>query len=90
MNYRIIKEVEVLKGNATGKTRHFREGIELPLPVKLQIACYPEEEDEFYLFYLNSTGEIMTDTYHTTIDSAFRQANREFAITPEDWNEIGQ
>lgn len=69
----------------TGATRHYRDGAELAPPTELQITQYLGEHEGFYLFYCDETGEEQTDTYHDSIDAAMRQAEREFGVTPEEW-----
>lgn len=56
----------------------------LPQPVALSIVQY-EDDQGFYLFYLDETGQEQTDTYHDTLDSAFEQAEFEFGISKEEW-----
>ena len=85
MDYKIIKELVLRPGAATGKTKHFIGKEELASPVKLQIAQYPNGRG-FYLFYLNTNDEIMTDTYHDTIEGAMEQSEWEFNTAAEDWN----
>lgn len=85
MNYKVIKELVLRPGSATGKTRHFSGGELLPPPVKLQIAQYPDGEG-FYLFYLDANDEVMTDTYHDTIEAAMKQGTWEFNTAVEDWH----
>jgi len=84
MEYRIIKVVSLERKIPTGKTKHFEGGIELPAATMLQITQYPGDSG-FYLFYLNGQGEVMTDTYHTTIEGAFEQASWEYNVDPAEW-----
>jgi hypothetical protein len=84
MSYKILKKISLEGINATGKTRHYFGNEEIPKPVELQIVQY-DGDTGYYLFYLNKDGEEMTDTYHDTIESAFRQAEWEYNILPEKW-----
>jgi hypothetical protein len=84
MEYKIIKEISLASKEATGKTKHYAGSDELPVAIKLQIAQY-EGDDGFYLFYLDESDEVMTDTYHTTIEGAMEQAEWEYNIKPEEW-----
>lgn len=60
-----------------------QDGI-FPNPAALSIVQY-ENDQGFYLFYLDATGKEQTDTYHETLDSAFEQAEFEFGIKREVW-----
>ena len=75
------------KHQPTGKTRHFRSGQELPRPIELRIAQY-DGDPGYYLFYCDSLGGEMTDTYHDSIEEAFAQAEWEFAISKDEWTMI--
>jgi hypothetical protein len=87
MDYKVIKEILLEYKVPTGKTKHFAGSEELPPASKLQIIQY-EDDEGFYLFYLDSTGEVMTDTYHTTIDGAIEQADWEYGIKQDEWVNI--
>ena len=39
----------------------------------------------FYLFYLDKSGKEQTDTYHESIEGAFKQAEFEFGVKKEYW-----
>jgi hypothetical protein len=82
--YKIIKEVSLLSKEPTGHTKHYEGSNELPPAIKLQIAQY-EKDDGFYLFYLNQSDEVMTDTYHDTIEAAMSQAEWEYNVRPDAW-----
>ena len=84
MNYIILREISLIPGTATGKTKHFLGNMELPMPAKLQIAQYANDSG-FYLFYLDDQGSIMTDTYHDSIEGAMDQAQCEFNTEEKDW-----
>lgn len=59
----------------------------LPSPRELQIVKYPEDEG-FYLFYFGENGDLLTDTYHENVESAFEQANWEFQVNPNEWEDV--
>ena len=42
----------------------------------------------YYLLYLDSEGNELTDTYHDTLESAFDQAEWEFRVQPAEWEEV--
>jgi len=69
---------------STGNTRHFLPSGPMPLPVELQIAQYPGDSG-FYLFYLDEHGEVMTDTYHDTLERALGQGEWEFSVAADEW-----
>lgn len=87
MEHIVVKEATVRDGAATGKTRHYVGGKLVEDIDKLQIAYYPENAG-FYLFYLNEGGEIITDTFHDTIEDAQDQAFYEFTTSQEEWFEV--
>jgi hypothetical protein len=84
MSYKVLKRISLDGINTTGKTKHYFGNEELPKPVELQIVQY-DGDTGYYLFYLNKDGEEMTDTYHDTIEAAFRQAEWEFNIKQDEW-----
>ena len=66
------------------RTIHYGTNGRLPPPVALSIVQYAGDTG-FYLFYLDETGHEQTDTYHDTLDAAFRQAEYEFGVKQNDW-----
>jgi len=87
MNYKIFKEISLQGVNRTGSTKHYIDSKEVEMPAKLQIVKY-EDDSGFYLFYLDSNGEVLTDTYHDTLANAMQQALWEFNILEENWKDI--
>lgn len=84
--YRILKRLRLGPQHvATGFTRHFRDGALLPAPVALLITQYRVDQG-YYLFYCDESGEEQTDTYHDTLAQAMRQAEVEFGVKPEEWD----
>jgi hypothetical protein len=71
---------------ATGATRHVVGDSEMGPAAALAIACYPDVED-FYLFYLDEGGEVVTDTLHRSLAGAMRQAAFEYVGL--SWTEVG-
>ena len=69
---------------ATGNTTHYDGNKILPQPFALSIAQY-DGDSGFYLFYLDESGKEQTDTYHESIEGAFKQAEFEFGVKKEDW-----
>jgi hypothetical protein len=72
----------------TGKTVHYSGGEVVPTPSELQIAQYPGD-DGYYLFYLDESGQEMTDTFHDDIRSAMDQADWEFEVKSSEWEKVG-
>lgn len=80
--------------HVSGNTRHarahlegdeVREGSLFPDAVWAQIE---PADDAFYLLYLDADGKPMTDTWHETLGQAKQQAEFEFGIMDDDWNDI--
>jgi hypothetical protein len=61
----------------TGRTRHTVGGVEFGPAAALAIARYPNEEGT-YLFYLDTDGRVVTDTWHASLEDALRQAALEY------------
>lgn len=89
MKYLVIKQVTLGPGHVkTGKTRHYGpDGKELPKPAVLQIAYFPNGSG-FYLCHFAGDGKELTDTFHTTVDDAYAQAEWEFLIKPGEWEDV--
>lgn len=68
----------------TGKTRHWSGGELLPAPSELRIVKYPDDPG-FYLFYCDSDGKELTDTYHDSLEGALAQAEWEFEAKASEW-----
>jgi hypothetical protein len=62
------------------------KGIQPFPPFKsLEIAHYPGSEG-YYLFHICADGG--TDTWHESIEDALHQAEFEFAVKPDEWEDI--
>ena len=48
------------------------------------ICRYPGE-DSYYLFYCDSQWNVITDTWHETIEDALQQAEFEYASVSATW-----
>jgi len=70
----------------TGKTIHYNAGLKVDKPTQLIIAKY-EDCSGYYLLHIDKEGKEMTDTYHETIEDALEQADFEFGVQPEEWEE---
>jgi hypothetical protein len=80
----------------TGVTRHHRAHIELgevrkdeELPAPAAVEIRPED-GAYFLLYLNKHGDCLSDTWHQTLEQAKAQAQREFGIVEDDWEDAGQ
>jgi len=60
----------------TDRTRHVVDGEPKEPFLQLAIARYPGD-DGYYLFYLDSGGGVVTDTYHDSLEGAVEQADYE-------------
>jgi hypothetical protein len=74
---RVLKFADISGWTPTGRTRHFRDGRQVTHFASLAIAQY-ESDPGFYLFYCDDDWNVVTDTYHDTIDGAVSQAEFEF------------
>lgn len=68
----------------TGKTRHEVNGIEMPVPCELRISQCGADPG-YYLFYCDEHGDVMTDTWHESLEAARAQATWEFNVPPNQW-----
>ena len=73
-----------MENTSTKRTRHYRDNIELPAPLLLSIVKY-ENDEGYYLLYLDSDGNELTDTYHASVEGAMAQAEFEFRVRPDQW-----
>jgi len=85
-----VKRVELTdRHRSTGRTLHRIDDEEMQRPTSLEIVQYSGDPG-FYLFYCDSSGQAMTDTYHDSLDLALRQATREFSVHPEEWTDVDE
>ena len=81
---------------ATGRTRHFVQGEPAPEPSSLVIVRYELDAvgsgryTDYYLQYLDESGEQITNTYHETLDRAFEQATFEFECPRSAWTFVDE
>src|SRR5262245_18029036 len=71
----------------TLKTRHYRRGVLVPKPALLQIVQM-DGDSGFNLIHYDAEGVELTDTYHSSLSEAMRQAEREFVVRPEEWETV--
>jgi hypothetical protein len=73
-----VLQVASLTGiKPTGATRHFVKGEQISSFVNIALARY-EDQSGIYLFYCDEDWNVITDTYHSTVDDAIGQAEYEF------------
>jgi hypothetical protein len=84
---RLLRRIKLTSAHKpTGKTRHLHGDEPLPPPNELRIVQYSSDPG-YYLFYCDESGIEMTDTYHDSVKEAMDQAEFEFGITADEWNE---
>jgi len=85
----VVKQIVLKPGHVpTGKTRHYRGGGNpIPPPSILRIVRL-ENAPGFYLYYCDEHGREMTDTWHETLEAATAQAEWEFCVRPDDWDDV--
>lgn len=82
---RIVRRIQLRPSHAsTGKTRHYFGTEPLSSPSELRIVIY-QGDPGYYLFYCNSTGDVLTDTYHDKLSGAVDQAEWEFNVKDNEW-----
>lgn len=54
----------------------------LPNPIRLQIS---EQDKGFFLFYIDASGDVISDTWHASLKEAMAQADFEFGVKECDW-----
>ena len=87
MKYKIIKTVRLKEKKSTGFTKHIVDESLINDNIKeLKIINYPEDSG-YYLFYCDDKGFQITDTYHDSITAALEQAELEFKVKPDEWED---
>lgn len=74
---RVLRAADIRGVTPTGRTRHFVGGQLVEYFAGLAIAQY-DSPSEVYLFYCDAEWNCITDTWHTDITAAIRQAEAEF------------
>ncbi len=69
----------------TGNTRHNINGVPMPAPVELRIVKYDVADRGYYLYYCDRFGTEMTYTYHDSVEEAMAQAEWEFNVKKDEW-----
>jgi len=75
---RVLKYASVTASvEPTGATRHTVGGVPMGPAAALAVVQY-DNDDAFYLFYLDGQGQVVTDTWHASVDAALDQAAFEY------------
>ena len=77
--------LESVKENEAGIQRFHKDTLFENI-VSLKISQV-EGDPGFYLFYVDASGDQLIETYHATLEYAMRQAEIEFGLKPNRWNE---
>jgi hypothetical protein len=71
----------------TGKTKHIVDGNQVESIYGLSICKY-ENDPGFYLFYCDENWDVITDTYHESVEEAKEQAEFEYINSIATWTEV--
>lgn len=80
----ILAEVFVGDRAPTGNTLHTKDGRPIEHPDRLRIIRFNGDLDCSLIHY-DSKGNELTDTCHSSVEEAMKQAEFEFAVTPSEW-----
>jgi len=80
LSYTFIDE----RHQVTGKTHHSVHGT-LIAPAKILAICQYDDDTGFYLFYCDENWQVLTDTWHTSLSEAKKQAEFEYVGTASTW-----
>lgn len=72
---------------ATGNCRHVVRG-ELQGPAAGLAICRYDDETAFYLFGCDAVWNVVTDTWHETLDDALKQAELEYEGITATWQVV--
>jgi hypothetical protein len=73
-------------GSTIHKLSDSKGGLPFPPFKSLEIAHDPDSKG-FYLFHICADGQ-GTDTWHESLQDALHQAEFEFAVKPDEWEDI--
>lgn len=71
----------------TGNTTHYNGNTVLG-PFAIIAICKYGDDNGFYLFYCDDHWEVLTDTFHESLEDAMEQAEFEFQGISEAWIRI--
>ncbi len=74
----------------TNNTRHVVMGSPINNEIaELRIMHYPDDPG-YYLLYFDILGKELTDTFHDSLTQAFEQAEFEFNVKADEWEDINE
>jgi hypothetical protein len=72
----------------TGATAHYSNG-QVQGPARALAICqYAGSDHDFYLFYCDEAWVVMNDTWHSTLEQAKQQAEREYEGISVRWQDV--
>jgi hypothetical protein len=74
----VVATAPVTTEDATGATRHFRDGKLANEYIRWLAVCRYADQPGVYLFYCDEDWAVLTDTFHETVEDAYSQARFEF------------
>lgn len=87
--------LRALVREVTGNARHYYGTIlddrvvpASPVPIPHYVEIADDGGGSFLLLYFDEEGNELTDTWHETVDDAKRQAEFEFCIGDNDWQDV--
>jgi|SRR6266446_2960332 len=72
----------------TGRTKQVVRGVLMGAMSGLAI-CRPQGSEEFYLFGCDGDWNVVTDTWHQSLDDAKEQAEFEYEGVSKTWSYVG-
>jgi hypothetical protein len=83
--YRIrLSEPERTQAQLMPKTVHLARNVPQVVAHALAVARF-DDEATYHLLYLDEAGTVQSDSAYDSVDAAFRQAEYEFGLPPEEW-----
>ena len=76
-----------LRHRHTGNCVHRRSDLAQAPAICLAI-CQYDNDVGYYLFSCDENWSVLSDTYHSSVDEAMRQAEFEYSGTSNTWEEI--
>lgn len=89
----VLRRVKLEERHAsTGQTRHTLVDQHGSRPfaafTSLEVVQFSNDPG-YYLMHICEDGS-GTDTYHSSLEDAFHQADFEFSVKPEDWSNVNE
>lgn len=77
------------KNHRTGFAQHFVNG-NFAMDFNALAICKYEGSPGFYLFYCDNNWNVITDTYHATVEEAIEQTESEYSNTKGEWKFVSK